>query len=162
MESLQLAPSVKKIGFDEPIRPEKHINAVEGASAADKVNHVENDLSAVDEIEKSVNSLDSSLIKRSDEAEKEEEKESAVSLLENDKARKAEVEESINVVNKVMDALNKELRFISDERLDDELVVQVIEKDSGKVVKQFPSDEILELRDKLEDTLVGVLVDDDG
>ncbi len=41
----------------------------------------------------------------------------------------------------------------------DQTVVQVISKDDGKVIRQFPPDELLNLADKMEE-MVGVLINE--
>lgn len=77
-----------------------------------------------------------------------------------EKELKRRVEKDIETANAVMDVLDKKLRFVQDERLENSLVVQLIDEDSGKIIKQFPPEEVISLMEKIEETVVGLMVDD--
>ena len=70
-----------------------------------------------------------------------------------------EMEKVIDEVQKRMDAIGSKLRFGLHEHQDvPELVVQITDKDSGELVKQFPAEEVIQIRAKLND-LIGLLFD---
>jgi flagellar protein FlaG len=67
------------------------------------------------------------------------------------------IEDSIETLNAELDQKHILLNFSIDED-SDSLVVQVIEADSGKVIRQIPPEEILVLRKRLEE-LTGIIFD---
>lgn len=72
----------------------------------------------------------------------------------NEKARK-----DANTANEVLDVLNKKLRFIPDERVDKNIIVQLVDQESGKILKQYPPEDMIALLSKIEDSITGALVD---
>ncbi|MGE5380675.1 MAG: flagellar protein FlaG [Methylocystaceae bacterium] len=68
-----------------------------------------------------------------------------------------EVSKNLEIMNKAMEILNYRLRFRIDED-SEQLQVKVIEKDSEKVIREIPPQYILDMIDKLKDT-VGMLLD---
>ncbi len=161
MESVQSASLISKAAVGAMVKkpgkssidPVKPLDAADINAPAVNVNKIEIEKDSDNKTENQIDSLTSSLAEKSEAAKKEEPVASVP------KTEKEEAESSIGTVNDIMDTLNKGLKFVSDERLEDELVVQVIEKDSGKVLKQIPSEEIIELRDKLESSGIGALLD---
>lgn len=67
------------------------------------------------------------------------------------------IEDSIQTLNTELEQRRISLNYSIDDDLDC-LVVQVIEADSGKVIRQIPPDEILVLRQRLEE-LTGIIFD---
>ena len=67
------------------------------------------------------------------------------------------IEDSIKTLNAELDQKHISLNYSIDDD-SDSLVVQVIEADSGKVIRQIPPDEILVLRQRLEE-LTGIIFD---
>jgi flagellar protein FlaG len=67
------------------------------------------------------------------------------------------IEESIKTLNAELAQKHISLNYSIDDD-SDSLVVQVIEADSGKVIRQIPPDEILVLRQRLEE-LTGIIFD---
>lgn len=69
------------------------------------------------------------------------------------------VKKDVDTANVFMEALDKKLRFVTDERADDDLIVQLVDSKTGDVLKQYPPEEMLKIMAKLEDTIVGIFVD---
>ena len=67
------------------------------------------------------------------------------------------IEDSIKTLNAELEQKHISLNFSIDDD-SETLVVQVIESDSGKVIRQIPPDEILVLRQRLEE-LTGIIFD---
>ncbi|OIQ02531.1 MAG: hypothetical protein AUK55_00645 [Syntrophobacteraceae bacterium CG2_30_61_12] len=63
----------------------------------------------------------------------------------------------VDEVQSYLDNLNIQLHFQLDDRTG-ESVVQVLDPDSGDVIRQIPPEELLEIRGKLEE-LRGILFD---
>ena len=75
------------------------------------------------------------------------------------KLSQEDLEEVIAEVQTRMDAIGSKLRFGLSEHEDiADLVVRVTDKNSGELIKQFPSEDIIQLQVKLND-LVGILFD---
>ncbi len=70
-----------------------------------------------------------------------------------------EAKRNVKTANAVMDVLDKKLRFVPDERVDSNLIVQLVDEETGKVLKQFPPEEMITLMAKIEDSVLGMLVD---
>lgn len=77
---------------------------------------------------------------------------------------KQEIEKEASTVNKLMSVVNNKLKYVIDERSRDGLVVQVIDNESGELIKQIPPEELLELMTRLrdKDNGIGVLIDNNG
>ena len=76
-----------------------------------------------------------------------------------DKPLSAEETEQITVdLNEYMTHLQTNLRFSMYEKLDHQVVVEIKNKETDELIKQIPSEEILELRVKMEE-LTGMLFD---
>lgn len=72
----------------------------------------------------------------------------------------AKVKEAAKELNDVLDSLNKGIRFnVNDDTGD--VVVQVVDRASDEVIRQFPSEEVVRLRSHIHD-LVGMLLDSQG
>ena len=70
-----------------------------------------------------------------------------------------EMKKVVDEVQKRMDAIGSKLSFGLKEHKDiHQMVVQITDKDSGKLVKQFPAEEVIQIREKLND-LIGLLFD---
>lgn len=67
----------------------------------------------------------------------------------------AQTQTALQEVNKVMDALSISVRFQIDPE-DQQMVIKVVDQDSGKVIRQFPSEEVLRISKAL-DNLNGLL-----
>lgn len=71
-----------------------------------------------------------------------------------------DLEKVMAEVQKRLDSIGGNLRLgLQQYRETNDIVVQVRDKNSDKVVKQFPSEELLKLQEKLND-LIGVLLDE--
>ena len=71
-----------------------------------------------------------------------------------------EIEEAVEEIQDRFDSMGSSFKFGLYEHLETESIVgQLRDKDTGEVIKQFPSEEILKLRAKLQD-LVGLLFDE--
>ena len=70
-----------------------------------------------------------------------------------------ELEEVLGEIQTRMDSLGSKLNFgLSKYEKTDEIVIQITDKTNGDLIKQFPSEEVLQLQEKLND-LVGLLFD---
>ena len=75
------------------------------------------------------------------------------------KLSKGELQKAINGAQKRLDAIGGNLSLgLYEEPKDGNIVVQIRDKHSDKVIRQIPSESILELRSKLDD-LAGLLMD---
>lgn len=79
-----------------------------------------------------------------------------------DEELKDEVEKEVTVANKLLNVLKNELKFISDDRSRTGVVVQLINKETGDLVRQIPPEELLNLVGRLKDTVVGILIDNNA
>ncbi len=68
-----------------------------------------------------------------------------------------QVRETTDSLNEMSSLLKYGIRFAYDDRAS-EMLVNVIEKDTNRVIRQIPSEEILELRARMAE-MVGLLVD---
>ncbi|MGR3220588.1 MAG: flagellar protein FlaG [Candidatus Anammoxibacter sp.] len=79
---------------------------------------------------------------------------------ESKESRKNKEVEEINNADNVISIRNNKLQIVSDDRSRTGLIVKILNRDSGEVIKQFPSDELLNIASKLRDSEIGVIVDD--
>ena len=73
---------------------------------------------------------------------------------------KQELQELTQKLNKEMSPLNPDIKFSFNDKVD-ELVVNVVDKNTNKVIRKIPSDEALKIMEKMRE-LVGALFDDKG
>jgi len=73
---------------------------------------------------------------------------------------KKELQKVIEELNKAMNPLNTDLKFKFNDKVD-ELVVQVVDTKTDKVIREFPPKEALDLMEKMRE-LVGMLFDKKG
>ncbi len=70
-----------------------------------------------------------------------------------------DLEEAIDDIQSRMDSIGSRLNFgLSQHEKVDGVVIQITDKTNGELVKQFPSEEVLQLQEKLND-LIGLLFD---
>ncbi|OGB51599.1 MAG: hypothetical protein A2503_05935 [Burkholderiales bacterium RIFOXYD12_FULL_59_19] len=74
---------------------------------------------------------------------------------ETDKLTTEQTKKALQEVNKVMDALSISVRFQVDPE-DQQMVIKVVDQESGKVIRQFPSEEVVRISKAL-DNLKGLL-----
>ena len=79
---------------------------------------------------------------------------SAVEISDNDHTDLSVVTQQIN---EFMRGMNRQLSFHLDEDLN-RLVVSVVDRESGDVIRQLPSEEMLELAKKMADQMAGILL----
>lgn len=72
---------------------------------------------------------------------------------------KEETEALVEALEEIVTAIHTKLNFSVDETTND-IVVKIIDKETDTVIRQFPSEELLELREKMID-LRGFLFDSD-
>ena len=73
---------------------------------------------------------------------------------------KQELQELTQKLNKEMAPLNPDIKFSYNDKVN-ELVVNVVDKNTDKVIRKIPSDEALKIMEKMRE-LVGALFDDKG
>lgn len=74
------------------------------------------------------------------------------------KAGLKETEDAVRSIQKDMELLNTRIAFRVDKK-SDEIVVDVIDKDTNKVIRQIPSDEMLRLKAAFKELMKGLLLD---
>lgn len=74
------------------------------------------------------------------------------------KAGLKETEEAVKSIQKDMELLNTRISFRVDNK-SDEIVVDVIDRDTNKVIRQIPSEEMLRLRAAFKELMKGILLD---
>ena len=62
-----------------------------------------------------------------------------------------ELEQSVRELNGLVQKLHRELRFSVDDN-SGEVVVSIVDRETNEVVRQIPSEEVLQLRQRLEDS----------
>jgi len=77
-----------------------------------------------------------------------------------EKMTKEKLQELTAKLNKEMEPLNPDIKFHFNEKIDD-LVVNVIDKKTDKVIRKIPSDEAIKIMEKMRE-LVGALFDKKG
>ena len=73
---------------------------------------------------------------------------------------KKELQELTQKLNKEMAPLNPDIKFSYNDKVN-ELVVNVVDKNTDRVIRKIPSDEALRIMEKMRE-LVGALFDDKG
>jgi flagellar protein FlaG len=73
---------------------------------------------------------------------------------------KEELQKLTTQLNKEMEPLNPDIKFSFNDKVS-ELVVNVIDKNTDKVIRKIPSDEALKIMEQMR-KLVGALFDDKG
>jgi len=94
-----------------------------------------------------------SITKSNQEIEKEQKKNE-------EKITKEKLQELTAKLNKEMEPLNPDIKFHFNEKIDD-LVVNVIDKKTDKIIRKIPSDEAIKIMEKMRE-LVGALFDKKG
>jgi len=74
------------------------------------------------------------------------------------KAGLKETEEAVRSIQKDMELLNTRIAFRVDKK-SDEIVVDVIDKDTNQVIRQIPSEEMLRIRVAFKELIKGLLLD---
>ena len=76
--------------------------------------------------------------------------------LQNDLRSADEIQQDIAKINDQLESMNRSIRFSIDESTKD-IVVKVVDENTGEVVMQIPPDEMLKLRERLSE-MSGLLV----
>lgn len=76
--------------------------------------------------------------------------------LQNDLRSADEIQQDIAKINDQLESMNRSIRFSIDEGTKD-IVVRVVDENTGEVVMQIPPDELLKLRERLSE-MSGLLV----
>jgi len=71
-----------------------------------------------------------------------------------------DMEEMVEALKEMTQTLQTKMNFSIDEGTND-IVIKVLEKDTDKIIKQFPPEELLELQEKMQD-LTGLLFNTDA
>jgi len=79
------------------------------------------------------------------------------SVEESRKPDREEVAQELEKLNKQLEFMNRSIRFSIDDD-SKEVVVKVVNKSSGEVIAQYPPDEIINLKKRLEE-MTGLLVE---
>jgi flagellar protein FlaG len=73
---------------------------------------------------------------------------------------KNKLDEIVKKLNKHMDSLNTNIMFGYNDKIN-WMYVNVMERDSGKVIRKIPSDEAMKLSEKMQE-IVGMIFDEKG
>jgi len=76
------------------------------------------------------------------------------------KITKEELQKLTEKLNKEMSPLNPDIKFHFNDKVD-EMVVNVIDKNTDKVIRKIPSEEALKIMEKMRE-LIGILFDKKG
>ena len=76
------------------------------------------------------------------------------------KITKEELQKLTEKLNKEISPLNPDIKFHFNDKVD-EMVVNVIDKNTDKVIRKIPSDEALKIMEKMRE-LIGILFDKKG
>lgn len=69
-----------------------------------------------------------------------------------------ETEEAVKSIQKDMELFNTRIAFRVDNK-SDEVVVEVIDKDTNKVIRQIPAEEMLRIKTAFKELIKGLLLD---
>ncbi len=70
-----------------------------------------------------------------------------------------DLEEAVDDIQNRMDSIGSKLNFgLSQHKKTNDIIIQITDRTNGELVKQFPSEAVLQLQEKLKD-LVGLLFD---
>jgi len=69
-----------------------------------------------------------------------------------------EIEELTIELNSYMEDLRTSLRFSLHKEIDNQVIVQIKNKETGELIRQFPPEELLQIREKMID-LAGLIFD---
>lgn len=69
-----------------------------------------------------------------------------------------DIQQDIETINAELESLNKSIRFSVDDSTKD-VVVKVVDKDSGEIITQIPPKEVLELRERMQE-MSGLFVEE--
>ncbi len=108
---------------------------------------------------KQENTTDTKKLENSSEIQKDKQDEE-INTKQKKEMTKKELQELTQKLNKEMEPLNPDIKFHYNDRVN-ELVVNVIDKNTDKVIRKIPSDEALKIMEKMRE-LVGALFDDKG
>ncbi|MGC9325302.1 MAG: flagellar protein FlaG [Desulfomonilia bacterium] len=78
--------------------------------------------------------------------------------LQNEHETAEEILNSVEEINIQLESINRSIRFSVDESSGD-IVVKIVNTDSGEVIKQIPPDEALRLKEHIQDML-GLIVEE--
>jgi len=71
-----------------------------------------------------------------------------------------EINREVEQINDQLSALNRSIRFSVDDSTHD-IVVRVVDKESGEVIKELPPENILKLRERMKE-LSGLMVEEEA
>jgi flagellar protein FlaG len=77
-------------------------------------------------------------------------------VLQKEKPTADEIKQDLDALNIQLRSMNSSLQFIVDKGTDD-LVVKIVDNNTGKVIRQIPSDDVLRMREHLKE-MSGLIV----
>ncbi|MGD0821528.1 MAG: flagellar protein FlaG [Desulfomonilia bacterium] len=80
----------------------------------------------------------------------------AQKVLQKDKPSAEEIKQNLDAINAQLRSNNSSIQFTVDGKMDD-IVVKVVDDDTGKVIRQIPPDDVLSIREHLKE-MSGLLV----
>ncbi|MBI4574827.1 MAG: flagellar protein FlaG [Planctomycetes bacterium] len=111
-----------------------------------------------DEGEEELSGLAAALVGRAEEAE--EEAATAAAAPAERPGSRDQIERQVHEVNEAVRRMRRNIELNLATKGDD-LVVQVVDRDRGKVIREIPPEELLDLRERLKETL-GLVFDREG
>ena len=79
-------------------------------------------------------------------------------ILQKEKPSAEEIKQDIEAINTQLRSMNSSIQFIVDGKSND-VVVKIVDDDTGKVIRQIPSDEVLRMREHLKE-MSGLFVEE--
>ncbi|MGR3220587.1 MAG: flagellar protein FlaG [Candidatus Anammoxibacter sp.] len=73
---------------------------------------------------------------------------------------KEQNDETVKEADRIISIVNNKLQIVSDDRSRTGLVVKILNRDSGDLIKQIPSEEVLNIIARLKESAVGGIIDD--
>lgn len=79
-------------------------------------------------------------------------------ILQKDTRSAEEVQKDLDVINSQLRSMNRSIQFSIDKGTHD-IIVKVVDKESGEVIRQLPPESIIKLRERMAD-IAGLIVEE--
>jgi flagellar protein FlaG len=79
-------------------------------------------------------------------------------ILQKEKPSAEEIKQDIDAINTQLKSMNSSIQFVIDGKSND-VVIKIVDNDTGKVIRQIPSDDVLRMREHLKE-MTGLLVEE--
>jgi flagellar protein FlaG len=79
-------------------------------------------------------------------------------ILQKEKPSAEEIKQDLDAINTQLRSMNSSIQFIIDGKSND-VVVKIVDENTGKVIRQIPSDEVISMREHLKE-MSGLFVEE--